>query len=293
MITFRKLLRISHPIHLILAALTYTLGAGISHYLGYAINAVVFGLGFLAVLSIQAASSWLMEYFHLPLTPLLAGETPRDREHFRVDLLQASYASLTLGGAIVISLLVAGHLNVPAGFLFGVIVLFLVAYALPPMRLAEMGYGELILAIYLGTLLPALAFLLQSGEFHRLLTFTTFPLSLLALAYFLVGDFPTYAADQKLGHHSLLTRVTWQRAIPVHHILILAAFLFFAIAPFFGFPWGLVWPVFVVLPFAALQIIWLQRISLGGRTLWNFLTNLALATFGLSVYLMAFTFWIR
>jgi 1,4-dihydroxy-2-naphthoate octaprenyltransferase len=275
--TFRKLLRISHPIHLILAALTYTLGAGISHYLGHAMNTVVFGLGFLAVLSIQAASAWLVEYFHLPLTPHLAGETPREREHFRVDLLQASYASLTLSGAIVISLLVTGRLTVPAGFLVGVIVLFLIAYALPPMHLAERGYGELILAIYLGTLLPALAFLLQSGEFHRLLTFTTFPLSLLALAYFLVGDFPTYAADQKLGHH----------------ILILAAFLFFATAPFFGFPWGLVWPVFVVLPFAALQIIWLQRISLGGRTLWNFLTNLALATFGLSAYLLAFTFWIR
>jgi 1,4-dihydroxy-2-naphthoate octaprenyltransferase len=151
----------------------------------------------------------------------------------------------------------------------------------------------LLLAIYLGTLLPILAFLLQFGEFHRLLTFATFPLTLLALAYLLVWNFPTFAADQKFGRHTLLTRLTWQRAIPIHHFLVLAAYLLFAAAPFLGFPWGLVWPVFLVLPFAIIQIFWLQRIAAGGRTLWNFLTALAAATFGLTAYLLAFTFWIR
>jgi 1,4-dihydroxy-2-naphthoate octaprenyltransferase len=161
------------------------------------------------------------------------------------------------------------------------------------MRLAEAGYGELAMAIALGTLFPALAFLLQYGEFHRLLTFATFPLTLLALAYLLVDDFPAFATDLKYGRHTLLTRLTWQNAIPIHHLLILVSFLFFATAPILGFPWGLVWPVFLSLPFAVIQIIWLQRIALGGRTLWKFLTTLAIATFGLTAYLLAFTFWIR
>ena len=290
---FRMLLRISQPLQLILAALTYSLGAGIARYLGHSVNAVVFGLGLLAVLCIHAASAWLTKRFRMPLSPLMQGETPRQREGDRLMLLQASYAALTLAVALLISLFITGLLNVPSACLTGLIGLFLIAYALPPMRLAENGFGELVLAVYLGTLLPAFAFLLQYGEFQRLLTFTTFPLTLLALAYLLIGDFPTFATDQKLGRHSLLTRLTWQNAIPIHHILILAAFLFFAIAPFFGFPWDLVWPVFVVLPFAAVQIIWLQHISLGGRTLWNFLTTLAAATFGLTAYLLAFTFWIR
>ena len=293
MFNFRRIFRNSRPLQLLLGALTYTLGAGISHYLGKTINLVGYGLALLAVVSLQAASAWLTEQFRLPLTPLAAGETISEREHYRVALLQSSYAAMTLSGAIVISLFVAGRLNVPSAVLFIVIILFLIAYALPPMRLAEMGYGELILAVYLGTLLPSLAFLLESGEFHRLLTFATFPLTLLALAYFLVNDFPTYATDQKLGRHSLLTRLTWQRAIPIHHLLLLAAFLLLAAAPSFGFPWALVWPVLVVIPFAAIQIIWLQRISLGGPTLWNFLTTLSLATFGLAAYLLAFTFWLR
>ncbi len=95
-----------------------------------------------------------------------------------------------------------------------------------PLRLSEAGYGELIQAVTLGTLFPALAFLMQFGTFHRLLTFSTFPVTLLALAYLLVNDFPSFAADQKFGRYSLLTRLTWQLAIPIHHMLVLVSFLF-------------------------------------------------------------------
>jgi 1,4-dihydroxy-2-naphthoate octaprenyltransferase len=171
--------------------------------------------------------------------------------------------------------------------------LLLIAWALPPTRLADSGYGELVLAIVLATLLPAIAFLLQADEFHRLLPLTAFPLTLMALAYFLIADFPTFAADQKLGRHTLLTRLTWQRAVPIHHVLVLAAFLLFAATPLVGVPWALVWPVFLTLPFAAAQVVWLQRIANGGRTLWNFFIPLAASVFGLTVYLLALTFWIR
>jgi 1,4-dihydroxy-2-naphthoate octaprenyltransferase len=210
-----------------------------------------------------------------------------------VTLLQSAYAALTLTGLIVISLVVAGRLNIPSVALLVVIILFFMAYAIPPLHLADKGYGEILLAIYLGTWLPSFSFLLEYGQFHRLLTFTTFPLTLMAVAYFLVIDFPTYVSDQKLGRFSLLSRLSWQRAIPIHHLLLLAAFVLFTAGPFFGIPWALVWPALLVLPFAVVQIIWLQRISLGGPTFWNFLTTLALATFGLTAYLLAFTFWTR
>jgi 1,4-dihydroxy-2-naphthoate octaprenyltransferase len=170
---------------------------------------------------------------------------------------------------------------------------FMLAYSIPPLRLSETGYGELVLAITIGTLFPAISFLLQYGQFHRLLSFTTFPLTLLALSYLLICNFPTFAIDQKMGRHTLLARLTWQHAIPIHHFMILVAFLLFAGAPFLDYPWSIVWPVFLALPFALIQIIWLQRIANGGRTLWNFLTALAAATFGLTAYLLALTFWIR
>jgi 1,4-dihydroxy-2-naphthoate octaprenyltransferase len=293
MLNFRTFIKLARPLQLLLAALTYSLGAGISRYLGHPIHVASFGLGLLAILSIEAAAFWLVEYFQLPLTPLAKDETPRHREALRTGLFQSAAALLTVAGAIIVTLLLARLLPLLAGILMGLILVFFIAYAVPPMCLSEAGYGELAMAVALGTLFPALAFLLQYGEFHRLLTFTTFPLTLLALAYLLVNDFPTFATDLKFGRHTLLTRLTWQYAIPAHHLLILASFLFFATAPLLGFPWGLIWPVFLALPFAAFQIIWLQRIALGGRTLWKFLTALGVATFGLTAYLLAFTFWIR
>ncbi len=293
MTTFRTLLRISRPLFLLFAALMITLGTGMARYLGTPLRLAAFLLGLLTVLLLQAAAFLLVEYFRLPMALLAPGETPRQRERLRTLLLQVAAAALVLATALTIILLHAGLLPLPVGSLLGLCFIFLVVYSLPPMRLSESGYGELILAIYFATLLPALAFLLQSDSYHRLLPMATFPLTLLALAYLIVLDFPAFAADQKQERHSLLTRITWQYAIPIHHVLVLAAYLLYAAAPFLGFPWGLVWPVFLTLPFAGLQIYWLQRIANGGRPVWNFLTALAAAVFGLTAYLITFTFWIR
>jgi 1,4-dihydroxy-2-naphthoate octaprenyltransferase len=289
----RTFVKLARPLLLLLAVLTYSLGAGITRYLGHPVNLAPLGLGMLAVLAIQAAAFWLVEFFHLPFTPLAKGETPRNREALRTGLLQSAMALLTVSGAIVVTLLIARLLPTAAGILLVSILLFFFAYAVPPLRLVDIGYGELILAISLGTLYPALAFFIQYGEYHRLLTFATFPLTLLALAYLLVNDFPAFSTDLKFGRQSMLTRLTWQRAIPIHHLLVLLSFLFFAFVPLLGFPWGLVWPVFLVLPFATIQIIWLQRIARGGRALWRFIVPLAATVFGLTVYLLALTFWIR
>jgi 1,4-dihydroxy-2-naphthoate octaprenyltransferase len=293
MLNIRTFIKLARPFQLLLAVLTYSLGAGISRYLGHPFHAAVFGLGLLAILAIEVAAFWLVEYFHLPLTPLGKDETLCHREVLRTGLFLFAVALLTVTGAIIVTLLLARLLPVLAGILMGLIVIFFIVYSVPPIRLAEAGYGELAMAIALGTFFPALAFLLQYGEFHRLLTFTTFPLTLLALAYLLVNDFPSFATDLKFGHNTLLTRLTWQYAVPIHHLLVLVSFLFFATIPFLGLPWGLVWPVFLALPFAVIQIVWLQRIALGGRTFWKFMTALAAATYGLTAYLLAINYWIR
>jgi 1,4-dihydroxy-2-naphthoate octaprenyltransferase len=293
MFIFRKVVKLARPLLLLLVVLTYCLGAGISRYLGRPFLPAAFGLGLFVVLAIQVAACWLLEYFRLPLTPLAKDEMPQDREFLQTSLFQSAMVLLTVCGAIILTLFIARLLPLPAGILFCLIVIIFVAYAIPPMRLSEAGYGELVQAAALGTLFPAFAFLLQFGEFHRILTFATFPLTLLSLAYLLVNDFPNYATDLKYGRRSLLTRLTWQHAIPIHHLLVLVSFLFFAISPFLGFPWGLVWPVFLALPFAVIQIAWLQRIARGGSTHWKFLVPLSGAVFGLTIYLLALTLWIR
>jgi 1,4-dihydroxy-2-naphthoate octaprenyltransferase len=288
-----RILRLSRPLAALFLTLTYCLGAGISRYLGHPFSLAAFGLGWLALLSMQLAFFWALDYFRLPLTPLAPEETPRQRERFRTLLLQSAYAALTLAGACAVTLVLTHTISLPAGILLLLALLFLFAYGVPPLRLAEKGYGELILAVSWGTLIPAFAFLLQTDAYHRLLPIVTFPLTLMALAYLLAADFSTFASDSKLGRNSLLTRLTWQRAIPIHHLLLLFSFLLLAAAPFFGVPWGLVWPVFLALPFAGLQIYWLQRIAVGGSPFWKFMDVLVPSVFGLAAYLLTLAFWLR
>lgn len=289
----RRLLSLTRPLQLIFTAMMYTLGAGIARYLGASIRWPAFWIGLLAVLVLQVSACWLVVIFRLPFAPRTADETPRQRENFRVLLLQASFAALTLFCVATLTLFLTRSINLAPGIFLTLDFLLLVAYAIPPLRLSETGYGELALAVSIAVFVPAVSFLFQMGEFHRMLQLTCFPLSFLALAYLLVADFPTFATDQKMERHTLLTRLGWQRAVPLHHVLVLAAFLIFASSPFFGIPTRLVWPVFLDLPFAAVQIIWLQRIARGGRTLWNFLVPLSAAVFGLATYLLTFSFWTK
>lgn len=288
-----KLFKLSNPVHLLLGALAYTLGAGIARYLGAAVGWPAFWLGLLTSLSLLAATAWLAAYFRLSLTPLAPDESLRQRQGERVRLLQASYAALTASGAAVVALLLTGALMPSSGVLLLLAVLAAVAYAVPPLRLSGAGYGELVMAALLATLLPAFSFLLQADDFHRLLPLTAFPLTLHAIASLLAANFSAFASDQKLGRRSLLIRLTWVRAVPLHHALLLAAFLLFTAAPFFGVAWGLLWPVFLALPFAGLQIAWLQRIASGGKPLWKFFDLLAPSVFGLTLYLLTLSFWLR
>jgi 1,4-dihydroxy-2-naphthoate octaprenyltransferase len=289
----QRYLRLARPTFQILALLAYSLGSGIAHYLGRPLQLAAFLLGLLAVLAMLAAGFYLAEYFRLPGSPLAEGETPRLREGKRTRLLQVTYASFTLAGAAVVSLLLARLLAVTAAVILMLILTLLVIFAMPPMKLNDKGYGELLLAVTLSTLLPAFSFVLQFDGFHRLIAFVSFPLTLLAIAWLLALDFPAFASDQKLGRGSLLTQMTWPRAVPFHHLLVLFAYLLFAAAPLAGFPWALVWPVFLASPFFLVQVLWLQRIAHGIPPRWPFFTSLATGAFGLCMYLLSLTFWIR
>lgn len=285
--------RFLRPLCLLFASLAWLLGAGIAHYLGAGIAWPTFVLGLIFGIGLPAAAFWLTEAFRLPMTPLEPDETPRQRVRLRLALLSASYVALALAFTCVLTLMIMRRLTPSSGLLIGLGFLFVTAYAVPPFRLGDAGYGEFLLAFYLAILLPALSFLLQSGDWHRLLPVVTFPLLLLALAWLLIEDFPTFGRDQRLNRQTLLTRLTWQRAIPLHHVLVGAAFFLFGAAPLVGVPWGLIWSVFLVLPLAGGQVFWLQRVGQGGRTMWNFLLPLAAGTFGLPLYLLALSFWLR
>ena len=108
---FKTILRLSRPYSILLATLTYTLGAGIAHYLGRVINVASFWLGLLVILSLLIATFLFTGYFRLLLMPLEQSETPRQREQFRIILLQVAFAALTLSAIAILTALEKNLLN--------------------------------------------------------------------------------------------------------------------------------------------------------------------------------------
>jgi 1,4-dihydroxy-2-naphthoate octaprenyltransferase len=249
-----------------------------------------FWLGLVGVLLTQISMSLLSEVFRLDAEPLTENETRRERIVVRNNALYVSVAAVTVD-AVFAFLLYRNLTLSPASFSFLLLSLvILIAYALPPFR--NRGFGEFLLAVQLGYIYPSIAYLLQANETHRFLVLLL-PLTLLAFAYFIVLDFPSYASDQKYNRTTMLIRLGWERVVPLHHIFVIFAYIFFAISPVLGISLSLIWPAFLTLPFALFQIFQVRGISLGAPANWPLLTATALAVFGLTTYFLTLTFWLR
>ena len=280
------------PLHLLLASLTYALGLAIADYLGAAISIPILALGLGWTLLAQTSMNLLAEVFR-PANEPLNGLLGAERVYLRDRLLVISIALLGLAAGCAYLLFLAGRVHTDALILLALSLLIVFAYAVPPLKLSRRGFGETLLAAHIGYVAPSLAFVLQTGDFHRLLPILALPVTALSLAYFLVLDFPSFADDLKYERLTLLTRLTWQRVVPLHHGLVLLAFFLLALAPLLGISLALIWPAFLTLPFAVLQIILLRNIALGARPLWKPLTLLAASTFALTTYLLAFSLFLR
>lgn len=288
----RNILRLSRPLHLLLAALTYFLGASIANYLGKPFRTDSFWLGFIAILLAQISMNLLAEVFRPINEPVIENETLKDRLTLRNNALYISIAALTASAVIVFLLYTNNRLTL-ASFLFLLLSLvILLAYSIPPVRLINRGFGELLLAAHLAYVFPSVAYILQAGETHRFLLLTI-PLVFLAFAYFIVMDFPSFASDRKYERITLLTRLGWERVVPLHHLFVLLAYIFFLASPAFGLSLFLLWPAFLTFPFALFQIFQLHNIALGVPPNWILLTVTALSVLGLTVYFLSLTFWLR
>lgn len=287
----KNLLRLSRPLHLLLAALTYFLGTSIANYLGRPFRADSFWFGLVAVLLSQASLNLLVEVFRPVNEPILAGETLKDRLTLRNNALYVSIAALTANAVIAFLLYNNGHFSVSAFFFVLLSLILVLAYSIPPFRFVNRGFGEFILAAQLAYVIPSIGYILQADETHRFLL-ATLPLTFLAFAYFIIMDFPAFASDTKYNRSTFLTRLGWERVVPLHHLFVLLAYLFLLSLPIFGFSLALLWPAFLTFPFALFQIYQLRNISLGAPANWTLLTATALAVFGLTAYFLGVRFWL-
>lgn len=293
MLQFRNVINLARPVQALFGLLTYWLGLGFAHYLGATIKTEPQLIGAGIVILMLVASNLLLEYFRHPNDPFGLNETKTEREVLRSILLFVSIGILTTISILVFLLARDGFMFLEAALIVALFIVLALFSAVPPFRLANRGLAELSTSIQIASLSPSLAFLFQYGSFHRILTIYTFPLLLLLVAYFLITNFRSYSADLKFERRSMLICLTWERAIPIHNLLIVVAYLFFAFIPFFGIPFGLVWPALVTLPIAGYQVITLRNLGGGARPMWPIVIAAASAIFGLTTYLITLTFWLR
>jgi 1,4-dihydroxy-2-naphthoate octaprenyltransferase len=296
---FKLFIQLTRPLFLVGAAILYALGAGIARYLGQEIDWTAYWLGQIWVTLLQLVAQYLNEYFNAPADQanqnrtvltggsgaLGPGKLPRQVALYAAFCCLAFLASLTV-------VLISQANPAPAAYLI-MFMAFLVAlfYSLPPVRLEASGYGELAVSVQLAFLTPAYAFVLQSGEMHRLLAMIAFPLFFLHMAMLLALELPDYANDLKYEKRTLMVRLGWQSAMTMHNIFILSAYPLLLVAGALGAPWFAVRAGMLSLLVGLFQIWQMRNIANGLKPNWNALTIGAVALFTAAAYLLAFAFW--
>lgn len=298
--TLRLYLRLSRPLLVFSVAGFYALGTGIAHYLGITIDGLRMGLGLAWVALLQLSTHYLADYFTFPVKPRSTPYPPLAESSGalgpdqlpRQTALWLGLACLAVVASLTVLLIGVVGYNLPVIFFLFLLFAGCFLYAIPPARLVTSGYGELTAALLAINLTPALAFILQAGELHRLIAMTTFPLTLLMLAMQLAFNLRSFASDLKQGRQTLITRLGWERAMLLHNLLILCAFLLIGAAPLLGFPARLFLPCLLALPVGLVQIGFMRGIAAGAKPNWQALTLTAVASFLVTVYLFFFAYWI-
>jgi len=291
-------INLSQPQALLVGVLFYALGGGIVNYLGQSINWTAYWIGQACVIMLQLSSFYLKAVYDLPIgenrprpKPGVPNKEAIDPVYSRSTLLLLSTTTLTIGAVLTVLLFADGYLNPTCLLMLGLAFLVSFFYAVPPFRLVYSGYGELAMSFLMANIIPALAFLLQVGNFHRLLAMITFPITALYLAMLLALSLEGYASDEKYNRKTSMVRLGWQRGMNLHNLLILFGFLLFGLAALLGLPWPLTWPGLLGLPLGLFQIWQMSSISSGAKPHWRMLSLNAVATVVLTAYLVTFTLW--
>jgi 1,4-dihydroxy-2-naphthoate octaprenyltransferase len=297
----RLFLRLSYPVYLLIGVVMYFMGVGIAVFLGEFVDWNIFWLGLLWILFLLASGQYLNAYFaEIPALGVRFNSPIRGAAELigpealpRPAILWAAYISLAITASITVLIISSSQLN-PVSL---VVLLLLVSgvffIAVPPFRQITFSYHELLLSAWMAGLIPAFGFLLQAGEFHRLIAMTTFPLVAAHVAMVLIYSLEDFSLDLKYEIPSFLARIGWQEGMNLHNFLIIGAYILVLAAMVFGLPVAIGLPILVTLPVGGFQVWSMLTVSRGAKPNWRSLEISAIALFLAMSYLTTYGFWTR
>jgi len=294
MLIFKRLIKIIKPFRYISLITTYILGAGLVQYVQNMRSWLIFfqGLFFLILTTISFDFLAFLIQINDP-----RGEFNdlclKDRKQLRLSSALTSATLLTIAIIIFVDWMVKGILWQGLGFLMlllGIAGLFyVISIGNEKISLFQILFETVLFVI----LPPAFAYFLQSEDLHRLLAMVVLSLIPAYIAYRLLSQLLAFDRDPNGGNHHLIKAIGWEQSMFLHNALILLSFFLYAVDALFGFPWFLLWPVFLTLPIGLLEVWLMERVRRGGKPLWRAMRVSTACVYFLPMYLIGFAFWIR
>lgn len=291
---FRTLLKALKPFQLISLIMTYLLGAGFVQYVREMKSWPVFIQGGIFLLLIVLSLDYLRALAGL-VNPQdwPKGITLKDVRLIRLIIAMLSATFLTVATSIIITWLRAGIMWQGLVFLFLALMVMGGVYYLSQV-IKNLQPLELLIEVVLFVVIPpAVAYFLQSDDPHRLLTMVVIALVPGYLAYRLLTLLKRFASDHKYGVQTIVIQIGWENTMVFHNAFILLSYLLFALISLLGFPWFLIWPVFLTLPIGLVEVWLMERVKRGMKPLWGIMQFATACVFFIPLYLIGFAFWIR
>jgi 1,4-dihydroxy-2-naphthoate octaprenyltransferase len=292
--TIKAFLRPIKIFRLVSQLLTYAMGAGLAHYFEARVAWSVLLAGAVFV----CFSTLGFDYLQV-LQQVNDGRfqpedvSPKDILLIRMGLGLISGAMMTVAVTVIVGWMIKGVLWP------GSTILLVAVFAVGGVYILEgtveklRPFHSLFETVLVVIIPPALGYFLQTQDMHRFLTFAVLGIVPIYLAFILLTQLIHYGEDQQKEALTTVTAIGWEPAMVIHNALILSGFLLFALAALLGFPWPLIWPVFLTLPLGLLEIWLMERVRQGQKPLWRIMQYALGAAFLIPVYLLALGFWLR
>lgn len=288
------ILKAFKPFKLISMITTYFLGAGLVQYLKSTQDwsQWIAGIFFILFSSVSLELMRLLKRLANP-TQWPEGIKFKEVKLTRMVILALIAAFLTISLSIFMSWMISGALW--QGLV--VLVIFLLIdgalYYLCEWFSALKPYQLLFEALFYVILPPAFAYFLQSEEIHIFLTLVVICIVPAYLAWRFLIQIQLLGDDLKRNDQTIVTKIGWDWSMIFHNALILLTFVLFALIVFFGFPWFILWPIFLVLPIGLVEVWLMERVRRGGKPLWLIMKVATASILFIPVYMLSFAFWVR
>ncbi len=290
----KTIIKAVKPFRLVSLVFTYVLGGGLVQY----VKQMRDWSGF-----VQGGVFLLLVALSLDLFVLLHALTNQSHwfEDMSLKMVKAirlataimAATFLTVSTTIFIHWMTSGFLSQGLGFLIVTLIGLGLLYYFSQINNSLRPFQIIFEAGIFVVIPPAVAYFIQSEDMHRFLNLVVMGLVPVYLAYRLLIQLKRFGSDQQNENLTIATQIGWQHAMTLHNALILFAYLMLALIAILGFPWFLLWPVFLTLPIGLLEIWLMERVRHGKKPLWRVMQFATASIFLIPIYLLGFAFWIR